>query len=234
MNYIWASGTHVGRVRENNEDTIFPSSDGSSDASVIVAVADGMGGHAGGEIASSTAMAAATTGSGTPEERVLLANNTVLAKAATTPSLTGMGTTLTLARFTEDSTVEFAHVGDSRAYLFRANQLTQITNDHTLVAEWVAAGAITPEEAKVHPRRGMLMKSLGVGLDVDVETHELSLATGDRLMLCSDGLTGMVEDDVIASILANSTPAAAVWELIEAANNNGGNDNVSVVVIDAD
>lgn len=234
MKYIWASGTHVGRVRENNEDTTFPASDGSSHASVIVAVADGMGGHAGGEIASSTAMAAATTGPGTPKQRTLLANKAILAKAATTPSLTGMGTTLTLAQFTEDARVEFAHVGDSRAYIFRANRLTQITNDHTLVAEWVAAGAITPEEAKVHPRRGMLMKSLGVGLDIDVETHELSLLKGDRLMLCSDGLTGMVEDDAIASILANSTPAAAVWELIEAANSNGGNDNISVVVIDSD
>ncbi len=231
MKYVWATGTHVGRVRENNEDTVFPAADGSTDQGVVVAIADGMGGAAGGEIASSTAIAAATTFDGSLHERAKHANNTVLAKAATTPALTGMGTTLTIARFTDGETVEIAHVGDSRAYLLREGDLRQLTRDHTLVAEWVNAGAITPEEAKVHPRRGMLMRSLGVGLEIEVDADEVPLLVGDKLMLCSDGLTGMVDDPDIALILRNAAPSAAVWGLIEAANSNGGKDNISVVVV---
>ena len=231
MKYVWATGTHVGRVRENNEDTIFPAADGSTDQSVLVAVADGMGGAVGGEIASCTAIAAATTFAGSPQERAEHANNAVLAKAATTPSLTGMGTTLTIAFLTAEGTVEIAHVGDSRAYLLRDGELRQLTRDHTLVAEWVNAGAITSEEAKVHPRRGMLMRSLGVGLEVEVDTYFVELEVSDKLMLCSDGLNGMVPDPEIAQILSEPSPSAAAWELIEAANHHGGKDNISVVVV---
>lgn len=234
VKYLWAVASHRGRVRPNNQDTPYPSASGKSDGtSVIVAVADGMGGAAGGEVASATAMQVAVSTAGTPEERIRAANRAVFSEARERPDLAGMGTTITLALLGEDGTADFGHVGDSRAYLLRGKKMEQLTEDHTIVAEWVAIGAISAEDAKTHPRRGMLTRSVGVAPEVKIDEFTLDLVPGDRLILCSDGLSGMINDEAIHGIGGDGTVEEAAWALVEAANLAGGHDNVTVVVVDA-
>jgi PPM family protein phosphatase len=237
MNYVWSTGTHVGRVRDGNEDSLFPASSGTSVGPVILMVADGMGGAVAGEIASRIAVDVASTPGAsdeiTPEDRVLAANRAVADAVVDDPSLRGMGTTLTLVRLNDDGTADFAHVGDSRAYLLRDAELSQLTTDHTLVNELIELGRITVEEAEHHPHRHLITRVLGLG-SVGVETRTLALHDGDRLLLCSDGLTTMVSDFGIQQILgAGEGVEATVWALIEHANTAGGVDNTTVVVIDA-
>lgn len=237
MNYIWGTGTHVGRVRDGNEDSLFPTSSGSSSGPVILMVADGMGGAVAGEIASSIAVEIASAPGAsdetTPENRVQLANDAVSAAVKEDSSLLGMGTTLTLVRLTSDGTADFAHVGDSRAYLLRDDDLSQLTTDHTLVNELIELGRITPDEAEHHPHRHLITRVLGLGT-VGVDTRSIALQDGDRLLLCSDGLTTMVSDFGIKQIMAAGEGVeATVWSLIEHANTAGGVDNTTVVVIDA-
>jgi protein phosphatase len=144
-----------------------------------------------------------------------------------------MGTTLTLVRLNDNGTVDLAHVGDSRGYLLRDGEMRQITTDHTLVNELIEHGQITPTEAERHPHRHLVTRVLGLG-PVTVDTDYFVLANGDRLLLCSDGLTTMVSDFGIQQILAAGEGVeATVWALIEHANVAGGVDNTSVVVIDA-
>lgn len=234
MKYLWAVASHQGRVRPNNQDTPYPPTSGKSDgASAIVAVADGMGGAAGGEVASATAMQAAVSTIGTPAERIRTANRAVFTESRERPDLAGMGTTITLAQLDDDGTVHFGHVGDSRAYLVRGKKLEQLTADHTIVAEWVAIGAISADEAKTHPRRGMLTRSVGVAPEVEVDEFVLELDPGDRLILCSDGLSGMIDDEAIHRIGGTGMVEEAAWALVEAANLAGGHDNITVVVVDA-
>ena len=236
MNYVWGTGSHVGRVRKGNEDSLFPDSSGSSAGPVIVMVADGMGGAVAGEVASgiavATASAAAASEAVSPEERVLAANEAVGRAVEGDPSLAGMGTTLTLAKLTDQGVLDLAHVGDSRAYLLRDRSLQQLTSDHTLVHELIELGRITPEEAERHPHRHLITRVLGLG-PVGVDTQEVPLLDGDRIMLCSDGLTNMMSDFGIEQILAAGEGVeATVWSLIEHANTAGGVDNTTVVVID--
>lgn len=233
MNYTIATATHVGRLRDNNEDSVFPAEDGSSPGPVIVAVADGMGGHAAGEVASALAIEGATgLEEGSAAERIQAANRAVLEATADDPSLIGMGTTLTLATFWPDGRLEIGHVGDSRAYLWRNERLTQLTIDHTFVRELIAQGRLAPEDAETHPRRHMLTRTIGMG-DVKPDTLDIHLLAGDRVMLCSDGLTNMVGDDAIERVLGHTqAPADAVWSLVEAANVAGGQDNTTVAVVD--
>ena len=236
MNYVWGTGSHVGRVRKGNEDSLFPDSSGSSAGPVIVMVADGMGGAVAGEVASriavATASAAAASDAVSPEERVLAANEAVRKAVEEDPSLAGMGTTLTLAKLTDHGVLNLAHVGDSRAYLLRDRSLQQLTSDHTLVHELIELGRITPEEAERHPHRHLITRVLGLG-PVGVDTQEVPLLDGDRIMLCSDGLTNMMSDFGIEQILAAGEGVeATVWSLIEHANTAGGVDNTTVVVID--
>jgi serine/threonine protein phosphatase PrpC len=199
---------------------------------VIVAVADGMGGAAGGEVASATAMAKAISTPGSPTTRIKAANRAVFSLANDQPDLTGMGTTITLAQLATDGTARFGHVGDSRAYLLRGRKMEQLTDDHTIVAEWVAVGAISPEDAKTHPRRGMLTRSVGVAPEVAIDEFEVALKAKDRLILCSDGLSGMISDEALQTIGGTETVEAAAWALVEAANQGGGHDNITVVVVD--
>ena len=231
MTYTWASGSHVGRIRSSNEDSVHPASAGTGDE-LLAVVADGMGGAAAGEVASATALEAVLAAETDIAERVRSANRAVHALATARRELAGMGTTVTAVRLAADGTARFGHVGDSRAYLLRGDELRQLTDDHTVVAEWMAAGAITPDEAKTHPRRGMLTRSVGVAPEVVVDTFTEHLEPGDRLLLCSDGLNGMVADDDIAAILGEGDPEQAVWGLIEAANSAGGHDNVTTLVVD--
>ena len=232
MKYVWATATHVGHVRANNEDSITPDDDGAGDGPVVVAVADGMGGAVGGEIASRIAVDAALSDGGAPDSRVGAANDAVLERIAAQPELRGMGTTLTLGIFREEGLLELAHVGDSRAYLYRAGRLDQLTHDHTVVAEMVRSGMLTEAQAATHPRRHMLSRVIGME-DIVVDAISMPLHDGDRLMLCTDGLTGLVDDSTISMVLRTApAPTEAAWSLVEAANRAGGHDNTSVAVVD--
>ncbi len=233
MRYDWATATHVGRLRSGNEDAVFPEGVGSGPGPVLVGVADGMGGHVGGEVASRLAIEAASNADGGVVERVKAANGAVVARALDDPELVGMGTTLTLAEI-EDASCEIAHVGDSRAYLYRDGELRQITTDHSLIAELLAAGRITEDDAATHPQRSVVTRALGMARAVRVDRFHEELRPGDRLLICSDGLTTMIDDDAIAAVLeAEPDAEAAAWALVEAANLAGGVDNITVAVVDA-
>ena len=234
MKYQWAAASHKGRVRNNNEDSYAPATAGRGTGPVVLMVADGMGGAIGGEIASQLAVEHASTGSGSPVERVIRANEAVVERTVSEPGLAGMGTTLTLAEFGDDGTVNLAHVGDTRAYLWHQGLLEQLTDDHTVVAEQLAAGHISAADAVSHPQRSMLTRVLGISPEIDVDSISFDSEAGDRILICSDGLTNMVEDDRVAQLLAKGSPEEAVWALIEEANRAGGHDNITVVVVDVE
>lgn len=234
MNYQWAAATHRGRVRANNEDSYSPEASGRGPGPVTVMVADGMGGAVGGEIASKTAVENASTGRGDPAERVAMANQAVVKRTLNNPSLAGMGTTLTLIEFGGNGVARLAHVGDSRAYLWRDGEITQITDDHTVVAEHIAAGRISEHDAASHPQRSMLTRVLGMTPDLEIDAIDFEVELGDRFLICSDGLTNMVDDHRITEIIRAGTPEEVVWTLIEEANRAGGQDNVTVVVVDVE
>ncbi len=233
MNYLWATATHVGLLRDGNEDSVYPEGGGTGPGPFIAAVADGMGGHVAGEVASSVALEAAMAAEGRPKDRVEAANEAVVKAIMKSPRLSGMGTTLTLAEFSPDGWLDLGHVGDSRAYLYRDGGLIQVTTDHSLVAELLEAGRITPAEVRTHPQRNFVTRTIGMA-QVEVDTESKALEPGDRVLICSDGLTTMITDDEIATHLAAAdTPEEAAWALVEAANAAGGFDNITVVVVDA-
>ncbi len=235
MSIRWASASDVGRMRDHNEDAVLPAPGESGEGDrLLAAVADGMGGHVGGEVASQTAIETLAVVSGSPAMRVQAANVAVRDAAEQQPRLRGMGTTLTVVEI-EDGTMSVGHVGDSRLYRLRDGELAQLTQDQTYVAEMIAAGRMTPEEAEVHPYRSVLLRAVGLEANVEVETAETDVATGDVILICSDGLSAMVPDDQIASLLAgNEEPGQAATALIGAANAAGGADNISVVVVAAE
>ena len=233
MRYTWATSTHPGLVREKNEDAVLPEDDGNSDGELLVAVADGMGGHAAGEIASAVAIETIVNSDAGAAERVREANRAVMEQGDARTDHHGMGTTLTVGVFGPDGTLDVGHAGDSRLYLSRRHELLQITSDHSLVAEYLAAGKITAEQAEDHPQRNVITRALGISWDLEVDDHRVNLRPGDRVLLCSDGLTSMVADDEIAAILSEQPAAqAAGWALIEAANQAGGEDNITVAIVD--
>lgn len=231
MRFIWASDTHTGLVRENNEDAIHPRNDGYTAGPLLVGVADGLGGARYGEVASRIAIEVAARAGGRPWQRVRAANASILERVLRQPKYVGMGTTLTLAMLDPLGGVELGHVGDSRAYLLRDAAFRRLTVDHTFVQEEIEAGRLTEEKARTHPQRAYLTRALGFARDLTVDIGQSDLRPGDRLLLCSDGLTSMLSDDGIAAILATGPPSAVSWGLIEAANAAGGHDNVSVVVV---
>lgn len=234
MRFAWATLSDAGLVRDQNEDSVFPPPGyGEADDAIVVAVADGMGGHAGGEIASRTAIDTAASVGGSPLVRVQAANLAVRDAASRRPRLIGMGTTLTVLVLDPSGSADLAHVGDSRAYLFRGGTLTRVTNDHSYVAEMMAAGRMTPEEAEVHPYRSVVTRAVGLDQAVDVDTFHFTVTNGDRILLCSDGLTNMIEEPAIAETLAGEHSAAATAQaLVDAANESGGADNITVAVVD--
>ncbi|MBA3728286.1 MAG: Stp1/IreP family PP2C-type Ser/Thr phosphatase [Actinobacteria bacterium] len=224
--------TDIGRSRDHNED-------GYLVREPLFAVADGMGGHRGGEVASSVALESLAQ---LPKEsdgllralvdRIREANRMVLERGESDPELRGMGTTLT-ALVTQEQKAHVAHVGDSRAYLLRDGSLQQLTEDHSLVQRMVREGKLTPEQAGRHPQRSILTRALGVDAEVAVDELTLPLLAGDRLLLCTDGLTGMIDPDRIHEILESERdPQAASDLLVEEANGAGGDDNITVVVVD--
>jgi serine/threonine protein phosphatase PrpC len=226
----WA--TDVGRVREGNEDAVRV-----DERLHLFAVADGMGGHRAGEVASATALEAlrAAVAAGRPiSEAIESANSAVFSKAHDDENLRGMGTTLTAAVLTDGDSIVIGHVGDSRAYRLHDDELEQITEDHSLVEELVREGRLTPEQAVVHPQRSIITRALGVDEQVQVDVYPLELAPGDRVLICSDGLTTMVRPADIARILRRERdPRRAAEMLVDAANAAGGEDNVSAVVVEA-
>jgi protein phosphatase len=224
------AGTDPGRKRRINEDSFVI-------APPLFAVADGMGGAQAGELASSLAAgavredeAAAGSGERRVAELIQEANRRVYERSSQDAAASGMGTTMTVA-FVGDANVAFGHVGDSRAYLIRDGKLEQLTEDHSLVAELVRSGKLSPEEAETHPQRSVITRALGTDPDVDVDTFSIETAPGDLFMLCSDGLTSMVEDDVILQTIEKNRDnlQTAAKALIRAANKGGGEDNITVV-----
>ncbi|HVR80177.1 MAG TPA: PP2C family serine/threonine-protein phosphatase [Acidimicrobiia bacterium] len=232
MKYVWASATHKGMVRQNNEDSLYPEKSGESEGPVVLMVADGMGGHVAGEVASRLAVNAAASSSLEPGDRVAAANRAIREEVARQPDLEGMGTTMTLVELTPEGVAHFGHVGDSRAYLFRDGGLKQLTADHTVAAEMVALGQITAEEAEDHPRSHMIVRCLGLTRFVNVDEIEHELEPGDRILLCSDGLNSMVPQATISQTLGEGTADEVAWRLIELANKAGGHDNITIILID--
>lgn len=237
MRFRVGAATDVGRVRRANEDAFMAQAP-------LFAVADGMGGHQGGEVASRLALEAlahVADGPGPDEDTapdlaktVREANRAVLERASSDPGLAGMGTTLT-AVLAADDRIFLAHVGDSRAYLLREGELSRLTKDHTVVERLVDQGRLTSEEAAMHPQRHIVTNALGVDQDVQVDESTYEVLPGDRLLLCSDGLTGMVpEVDIVRMLTEETDPQAAADALVAAANEAGGQDNITVVVLDAE
>jgi protein phosphatase len=237
MTFLWAVATDQGRVRGHNEDTLWPRpgtggvAAGDAGGEFLAAVADGMGGHIGGEVASRLAIEAAVAAGGEAVERLHAANAAVVGTALDKPRLAGMGTTMTLAIFSPGA-VEIGHIGDSRAYLYRDGTLAQLTRDHSLMAEMLASGELTPEQAAVHPFRSVITRALGMESRVVVDRVTRDLLPGDRLLLCSDGLTTMLADAEVAALLSRGDARSTAVDLVAAANRAGGVDNISVVVVD--
>jgi serine/threonine protein phosphatase PrpC len=220
----------IGRLRQRNED-------GYLIKEPLFVVADGMGGHRGGDVASALALetiGSAASPGGTARglvDDIKRANRAVLERGESDRDLRGMGTTLT-AVLTEDARAHVVHVGDSRAYLLRDGALQQLTEDHTLVQRMVREGRLTEDEAAQHPQRSILTRALGVDEDIPVDELSLDIHPGDRLLLCTDGLTNMVERDRIQEILGSEEdPQSACDKLIDEANRAGGDDNITVVVL---
>jgi protein phosphatase len=230
----FAACTDVGRVRKGNEDAFLT-------AKNLFAVADGMGGHMAGEVASSLALEGlqkeVERGAKTdPEELLLraaqLANQTVFKNSLGKSDLQGMGTTLTAALKVGRKLI-FAHVGDSRAYLLRTGELVQLTQDHSVVAEMVRRGKLKPEEAESHPARSILTRALGTEPRVEIDLLSQDTQKGDRILLCTDGLTSMVSRDRVREIASRAHPLEEICEeLVAQANANGGEDNITVVLVE--
>jgi protein phosphatase len=224
-----AALTDTGRKRRRNEDSFISEPP-------LFAIADGMGGAQAGEVASRLAADALREHEvgGTAEERLVAlvqeANRRVYERQATDQSASGMGTTVTVALIEGDEVV-LGHVGDSRAYRFRDGDLQQLTEDHSLVQELLKDGRLTPEEARVHPQQAVITRALGTDPDVDVDTFRVDARAGDVFLLCSDGLSGMVGDDVIRDLVDQNLGDldAVARSLVDAANAGGGEDNITVV-----
>ncbi len=236
MKIAWEAtgGTNTGRRRQNNEDSLLVDVEHG-----IFVVADGMGGHAGGEIASALAVQTAgeilTLGGDTRaalREAVTRANAAIFDHAARNPRMRGMGTTLTACVLASSGVMNLGHIGDSRAYRLRSGVLEQLTVDHTWVQREVEAGRISAKDARTHALSHVITQALGVDEDGEPDIQEDTVLPGDLLLLCSDGLTGMVDDTEIAELLAPESPLPDLANaLIRTANSHGGMDNITVVLV---
>jgi serine/threonine protein phosphatase PrpC len=240
---VFGAKTDLGRVRENNEDKFdfFEPHEPSVLATKgrVFAVADGMGGHSAGQVASELSLNVfirSFYSDRNPEiekglaNAVREANAYVVDVARTVPGRSGMGATLTAAIIRDDD-LYIAQVGDSRCYLLRGGTLEQITEDHSWVAEQVRAGTMSLEDAEQSPFRNVITRSMGGAPEVEPDVTAVKMQPGDRFMLCSDGLTGMVPDVEVAELLSQGSPSVAAWNLVDRANEYGGRDNITVFVL---
>ncbi len=235
--------TDAGKVRDHNEDSVIIVK--NSDNEYLMAIADGMGGHSAGEVASSIAIG--YLGKHFKEtffhlnkisainwirDSVDTINTLIFQHEKTHPESKGMGTTLVLAVYTEDYLL-FGNVGDSSGFVLKDNELRKVTYDHTLVNLLVSAGELTKEEASIHPKKNVLMKALGAALNVDVDIFECDMDMNIReVLLCSDGLTNMLDREQIEKVLlGEGSVEEKVERLIRKANNRGGTDNISVAYL---
>ena len=233
MKLIAHGKTDKGLVRESNEDEFCVEK-----TLGFLAVADGMGGHASGEVASKMAIDIVRDYLRNEREPlsdkmllgIALANKAIYNASQSQSHLKGMGTTIAAVLFNGDR-FSVAHVGDSRVYLIRGGTIEQITDDHTIVSEQVERGLMTSEEAAQSNLRHILTRALGIGPDVDVDRDELTVSNGDKLILCSDGLSELVSDEeILSAVMTSRTPKIACDKLVDKANQNGGGDNVTAVV----
>lgn len=240
---VFGAKTDLGRVRENNEDKFdYLEPDDPAVLATkgrVFAVADGMGGHSAGQIAAELALNLfirshyADTSAEIEESlrrAATEANGYIVDVANTVPGRKGMGATLTAAVLRDDD-LYLAQVGDSRCYLLRGAELQQITEDHSWVAEQVRAGNLTLEQAEQSPFRNVITRSMGGAPEVEADLTALRVQPGDRFLLCSDGLSGMVPDAEIGQLLAQGSPSVAAWNLVERANQYGGKDNITAFVL---
>lgn len=243
--FTWqhACGSDVGRVRDSNEDAFW-----ADESAGLFVVADGMGGHAAGEVASALAVECAARGVACLKddpsveqardcltEAIVEANQRILTEGRTHPEHTGMGTTATILFLSPRGWYVIAHVGDSRAYLAREDEVYRLTVDHTYVQELVNQGRLTDEQARIHPRSSLLTRALGTQTSVPVDLYEGELHAGDRFLVTSDGLTTMLsEAQIRARLLERRPPEDLVTGLVEAANEAGGTDNTTAIVVDVE
>ncbi len=239
---VMGAATNIGRVRSENQDTygIFPAPGEVHPRGMLFVVADGMGGHRGGKNASELAVRtigetyfSMTNGSVGENlvEALETANDAIRHEAIKNPTLTGMGTTC-VALAIDGTSAHVAHIGDSRVYKISAGEIIQLTQDHTLVAEMMRRGLLSVEEAMQHPERSVLYRALGTGPQVEVDLQpEITIAAHDRFVLGCDGLTNMVEDGEIRDVVLKSEPQQACDTLVDLANDRGGYDNVTVIVV---
>lgn len=245
MNYMFCSLTHPGRTRNNNEDSVT-----FDDATGLGVLADGMGGYNAGEIASSMATALIKTelshwlskageqASSREVRRALEAsvdnaNRSIYTAARVNPAYAGMGTTLVVGVFHGEKLV-LGHVGDSRCYRLRGDQFLQVTRDHSLLQEQMDAGMMTPAQAAVSPLKNLVTRAMGVENEVLLEVNELHVEAGDIYLMCTDGLSDMMDDVTIADILrGGSLLTHMADELVAVANKNGGRDNITVLLMQA-
>lgn len=243
---ISSGNTDVGKVREVNQDSF-----AVSDLLGLYIVADGMGGHAAGEKASITSIGTAIDifSSYDFENQKIVgndenlsitdvikiafkeANNRIIKESISSVHLQGMGTTQVML-VTNNNKAYLGSIGDSRIYLIKSGEIKQVTKDHSVVQDLIDQGLITSEEAKVHPYKNVITKCLGMQAEIEIDTREIELSKDDRLLLCSDGLTGLVDDDEIKNIvLSESDLNLSVKKLIDLANERGGHDNITVVIV---
>ena len=234
-----AGTTHVGRVRMANQDA-FDRFDDPERGEILLVVADGMGGHRGGETASRMAVGTlgklCKEGEGDPaarlEHAIERANFEVHKLASKDRTLKGMGTTVVALLLCPAGPSFIAHVGDSRIYRLRDDAFEPLTEDHSVVALLIRNGTITPEEARDHPKRNQIMRSVGVRADVEIDLQPIDLRANDTILLCSDGLHGMLEDDDLKTLAERAPdPHTGVGWMIDAANQAGGMDNVTALMV---
>ena len=236
------SATDIGQKRHMNQDFIFTSEEPVGNLPNLFVVADGMGGHNAGDFASrygvSVLVETVRKDKNFNPVKVMrnaieAANREVFSQSRNDPSMAGMGTTMVVCTVV-GGYAYIANVGDSRLYLAGSDSMTQITQDHSLIAEMVRLGELTPEEGRNHPDKNIITRAVGTNEDVKIDFFDVKLETGDQILMCSDGLSNMVEDQRIFEILkGEDTEADKAQVLVDEANANGGRDNIAVIVVEA-
>ena len=236
------SATDIGQKRHMNQDFIFTSEESVGNLPNLFVVADGMGGHNAGDFASrygvSVLVETVRKDKNFNPVKVMrnaieAANREVFSQSRNDPSMAGMGTTMVVCTVV-GGYAYIANVGDSRLYLAGSESMTQITQDHSLIAEMVRLGELTPEEGRNHPDKNIITRAVGTNEEVKIDFFDVKLETGDQILMCSDGLSNMVEDQRIFEILkGEDTKADKAQVLVDEANANGGRDNIAVIVVEA-